>query len=217
MNTNQELAQDIKLRLSNHLQPASVGFRGSFARGDFDEFSDIDMFARVHCELTNKFYQSLEGFLVRLYGPALIRYDPDRKNDTMSQSVRVSFHRLSVFWRLDLDVSSDKATDTKCPCPFPQWSAGNSALMNVIWAVKSFRRRRQREADHYLACACGKLAIRRVCFTGENAATVLGNLATRDDTDKVIVTKAREVLVAANLCVPSKTEDPDKGEPNCSA
>ena len=216
MRTNQEFAQDIKLKLSDHLRPASVGFRGSFARGGFDEFSDIDMFARVHCGLTNEFYRSLEDFLVRSYGPALIRYDLDQREDTMSQSLRVSFHRLPVFWRLDLDVSSDTATDTKYPCPFPHWSVGNSALMNVIWAVKNFRRGRQGEADHYLTCACGKLAIPRWCFTRQNAATVLANLATRDDTDKVIVAKTGEVLVAPNLCSPSETEDPDKGEANCS-
>jgi predicted nucleotidyltransferase len=54
-----EFAQEICDKLEEYLRPAEVSFRGSFASGTFDEYSDIDLQADVRCELSGQFHAAL--------------------------------------------------------------------------------------------------------------------------------------------------------------
>ena len=195
MTSIRDLANDIREKLEHHLDPARVTFGGSFAAGSYDEYSDIDLQADVHCELNGEFYSSLEGFLKGLYGAALLRYDPEFRENASAQNLRASFYDLPIFWRIDLTITSDKDAGTKWPCPFPEWSVGDSALMNVIWALKHHKRGDAASANHYLACACDKLGEARLQYSGENAAKVLSCLRERSDTDKLLVSKTHEAIM----------------------
>lgn len=185
-------ARDVREELARHLAPAEVSFRGSFADGTHDEYSDVDVLAEVHAGLDGRFYSGLENLLTGLYGPALVRYDPGYQETTTAQGVRFSFYGLPVFWRVDLEVVSDRPLDEKWPNPFPEWRVGTSALMNVVWAVKYHRRGDERNADHYLASACDKVADERLRYSAENVLGVLERIRERGGADPLLLAKTRE-------------------------
>lgn len=191
-----DLARDIREQLARHLAPAEVCFRGSFETGSYDEYSDVDLRADVHRALDERFWSALEESLRGLYGPALVRYDPDFRASTRSQNVRFSFHGLPVFWRVDLTVVSDVDPGEKWPAPFPEWPVGTSALMNVVWAIKHRRRGNGESADYYLASACDKLGHRRLGYSTRNALTILERLRARGDADPLLLQKTREAALA---------------------
>jgi hypothetical protein len=190
--TIDEFANDVRLKLSDHLAPADVYFRGSFAAGRQDKYSDIDLQANVHCPLDGRFYASLEEYLTRIYGPALVRYDPDFKDNRKAQNVRFSFYHLPVFWRIDLTIESDKDAEIKHPSPFPEWATGTSTLMNVVWAVKYYRRGDPSAASRLMACACEKVGERPIAFSPHNALRFIDRICGRVDTDTVFAEKLAE-------------------------
>ncbi len=191
-----EFARDIQGELARHLTPAEVSFRGSLAEGTHDEYSDVDLLAEVHSPLDQRFWSALEHRLTELYGPALVRYDPDYEETTTSQNVRFSFYELPVFWRLDLTVVSDNPSSEKYPSPFPNWSVGTSALMNVVWAIKYHKRGDGPSADHYLASACDKLGEEaRLRYSAEDVLRILDRLRATGDADPALVARAREAAV----------------------
>jgi hypothetical protein len=187
-------AHDVRHALAECLA-AEVSFRGSFAHGGHDEYSDVDLDASVRVPLDGPFFTRLEAFLTGRYGPALVRYDPDFREVTTAQGVRFSFYRLPAFWRVDLTVRSDAAVGQKWPSPFPEWAAGTSALMNVLWAIKWDRRGNAAAADHYLGCACDKLGGPRLAYTALNALTLLGRLRGREDTDQLLAASVCQLVV----------------------
>jgi hypothetical protein len=190
-----EFARDIRGELAHHLAPAEVSFRGSLAEGTHDEYSAVDLLAKVHSPLDRRFWSTLERRLTeQLYGPALVRYDPDYEETTASQNVRFSFYELPVFWRLDLTVVSDDPSSEKYPSPFPDWSVGTSALMNVVWAIKYQARGDSPSADHYLASACDKLGETRLRYSTENVLRILDRLWAEGEADLALVAKAREAV-----------------------
>ena len=189
-----DFARDLRGQLARLLAPAEVSFRGSFANGSYDEYSDVDLLAAVHRELDERFFSDLEVFLTGLYGPALVRYDPAHEKTTASQHVRFSFYELPIFWRLDLDVVSDKEAAEKWPSPFPSWPVGTSALMNVVWAIKHHKRGDGPLADHYLASACDKLGEARLRYSVENAMRILDRLQAMHDADAALVMRTREAV-----------------------
>jgi hypothetical protein len=175
-------AYDLRAALAEHLAPAEVSFRGSFARGGFDEFSDVDLEAAVGVPLGGPFFARLEAFLTDRYGPALVRYDPEFRGDLAAQGVSFSFRELPVFWRLDLTVRSSAPAASKWPSPFPDWQVGTSALMNLLWAVKC-RQRGSAAAADYLWAACRKLGLGPVPASAAGVRAVLAQLWGRPDVD----------------------------------
>lgn len=185
--------------LREHFSPSgTVPFRGSFARGGFDDLSDVDLLASVRTPLTASFFEDLELYLVRQFGPALVRYDPDFREDLAAQGIRFSFYRLPVFWRVDLVVESVIAADEKWPSPFPQWPLGTSALMNLVWAIKCHCRGDAR-ASEYLNAACDKLNLPPVDDSASGVETILLALGSRNDVDRQllagVVNAARQLSI----------------------
>jgi hypothetical protein len=197
MMTVVEFGESVRAALSTYLDPGIVHFRGSLATDTFDEFSDIDLLAWVSVPLDDAFFIGLETLLKRAYGPALVRYDPDYQNITTAQDVRFSFYDLSIFWRVDLLVNSDRDSGQKYPAPFPDWAVGTSALMNVIWALKYSQRGRSDRANHYIGMACEKLKMDRLSYTSANAVIVVRELAPRADVDGVLLARADEMIGSA--------------------
>ena len=109
--TLENFAHGLRASLARHLSPAMVSFRGSLAGDTHDEYNDVGLRADVHQTSDERFFSGLGRFLIGLYGPALVRYDPDFRHPNMAQDVRFSFYRLPVFWRVDLQILSDEATD----------------------------------------------------------------------------------------------------------
>jgi len=191
-----DFAHDVREELARYLAPAEVCFRGSFERGSHDEYSDVDLRAEVRRALDGRFWSTLEDRLMGLYGPALVRYDPDFRGLTTSQNVRFSFFGLPVFWRVDLTVISGVDPGEKWPSPFPEWSSGTSALMNVIWAIKHHGRGDDESANHYLASACGKLDHEKLVYSTRNVLAILDHLGAGGDTDELLLAKTREAVSA---------------------
>ena len=191
--------------LQKHLHPGKVCFRGSFASGDVDEYSDVDLQADVRVELTETFFKNIVKCLQDRFGTLSMRYDPDYKHDRMSQGLRINFHGLPVFWRIDLNITSDRDCSQKWPSPFPEWSVATSAFWNVAWAVKRSRRGKT-DADHYMFCACNKLERETVNYSDANAIMLLSELSRRDDVDKVLLSKMEEEI----LCQQSRPAAADK-------
>lgn len=186
-----EFGEGVRVEIGEHLSPAVVEFRGSFASRTFDELSDIDLHTRVDVPLDADFFTGLECRLQRRYGPALIRYDPDYRETTKAQDVRFSFYELPVFWRVDLRVQSSRPTAQKYPHPFPDWSIGTSALMNTIWALKLLRRGSADDANLYLSVACRKIGLQHSNYTLQE---FLDQLSQRSDVDMRLLPKVREAV-----------------------
>lgn len=192
-----DFSEGVRTALSGYVAPGPVEFRGSIAGGTFDQWSDVDIEASVERPLDAGLFCGLERLLQDAHGPALVRYDPDYRNTTTEQGIRFSFYELPVFWRVDLIVRSRLDTERKYPHPFPEWSIGTSALMNVIWAVKYHRRERGDDADRYVTAACQKIGLRPVRFTTGSAVSILSELARREDVDSVLLSKTRQAITSA--------------------
>ena len=182
-------ASDVLATLREHLAPAEVTFRGSHLSGDADEYSDVDLHARVRRRLDEEFFDSLTACLAERFGRLSVRYDPDHRNDTRAQYLTVTLHEYPVFWRLDLLVTSDMECPRKYPDPFPEWSVATSAFWNLVWAVKYGRRGKPEVADDYVAAACGKLRTGRMRFSDDALRTLLARLAATSDVDDDLIAK----------------------------
>ncbi len=179
--------------LRGHFEPGKVNYLGSFASGKVDEYSDVDLEVNVQVELTQGFFDSLAACLRGHFGPLSMRYDPQQENDRMAQNVRINFHDYPVFWRIELDIRSDRDTLQKWPSPFPEWSVTTSAYWNVVWAVKRARRG-ESDAGHYMNSACEKLGRQRLAYSDENVETLLRELREFPDVDDALVSRLREEI-----------------------
>ena len=191
MMTINQFGNEVLTVLQEHLKPGKVSFRGSFPTGTVDDYSDVDLQADVHQQLTQSFFEGITECLQNRFGPLSLRYDPDYKDDRMAQGLRINFHEFPVFWRIDLNVTSDLDSLQKWPTPFPDWSVATSAFWNVAWAVKRAKRGKT-DADHYMTCACDKLDRTGLDYSDENALTLLAELSESSEVDEVLISKLRE-------------------------
>ena len=193
---HQRFAKEVLRTLQDHLAPAEVTFRGSHLAGDADEYSDVDLHARVSRRLDDEFFDSLAARLEERFGRLSVRYDPEYKDDTRVQYLTITLHEFPIFWRLDLIVTSDCESPRKYPDPFPDWSATTSAFWNLVWAVKYCKRGNPEAADHYAASACDKLRIGRVGYSDDAVKALLVRLANAGDVDGELIARLRDELLA---------------------
>ena len=193
MMTIEEYGSEVLALLKTHLGLGKVTFRGSFASGEVDECSDVDLMAEVHQELDQSFFDSLVKCLEDRFGPLSLRYDPDYRDNRMAQGLRINFHDLPVFWRIDLNITSDRDCPQKWPAPFPEWSVATSAFWNVAWAVKRSKRGGT-DADHYMVCACEKVKRPKLDYSEENALALLSELSQFPDVDRVLISKLKNSI-----------------------
>ena len=179
--------------LRRHFASGRVNFRGSFESGKVDDYNDVDLEVNVNVELTQGFFDSLDACLERQFGAFTMRFDPEQKDDRIAQNIMVNFHDLPVFWRVELDIRSDRDTPHKWPSPFPDWSVAASAFWNVVWAVKRARRG-EGEASHFMISACEKLGRPRLNYSVENVETLLSELCKFPDVDTVLLSRLRNEI-----------------------
>ncbi len=196
MRTHRRFADDVLETLRGHLAPAEVTFRGSHLTGDADEYSDVDLHARVARQLDQEFFDSLTERLENRFGRLTARYDPDFRHDTRAQYVSINLHEYPIFWRLDLLVTSDRESPRKHPDPFPEWSVPTSAFWNLVWAVKYERRGRPEVAGDYVAAACDKLRTARLEFSDGAVRTLLAMLSDTGDVERELIAKLRAEMPA---------------------
>ena len=195
--TIRRFANDVLTTLRRHLAPGEVTFRGSHLSGDADEYSDIDLHARVRRRLDQQFFDSLTACLTERFGRLTVRYDPDYRNDTRAQYLTVTLHEFPIFWRLDLIVTSERESPHKYPDPFPEWSVATSAFWNLVWAVKYGKRGRPEVADDYMAAACNKLRIDMEGYSNAAVHALLARLADTAEVDGELLAKLRDEVPAA--------------------
>ncbi len=188
--TIHQFGNEVRDVLRRHFAPGSVTFLGSFVSGKVDEYSDVDLEVNVQVELTEGFFDSLVECLRGHFGPLSVRYDPQQKDDRMAQNIRINLHDYPVFWRIELDIRSNRDTLQKWPSPFPDWSIATSAFWNVVWAVKRARRG-ESDADHYMNSACEKLGRPGLAYSDENVETLLAEMCQLPDVDSVLLSKLR--------------------------
>ncbi len=179
--------------LRRHFAPGEVSFFGSFALAKVDEYSDVDLEVSVQVELTQGFFDSLEACLERQFGSFSIRFDPQQKLDRLAQNLIVNLHEYPLFWRIELNIKSDREASQKCPSPFPDWSVATSAFWNVVWAVKRARRGED-NAGNYMISACEKLGRPGLDYSVENVETLLSDLCEFPDVDRVLLSKLRNEI-----------------------
>ena len=194
MISNQEFAESVIDTLREYLATDDVAFFGSHRTGQADEYSDVDIRARIDRPLDDEFFASLTACIEERFGRTTVRYDPDYRNDLYTQDLRFTLYDFPIFWRIDLVVTSDCLTARKFPDPFPEWSVATSAFWNLVWAVKYDRRNRPDVADEYMEAACGKLCIDTVAYSVRGVKQMLDRFAERDDVDGELIDKFRGVL-----------------------
>jgi hypothetical protein len=127
---------------------------GSLGSGSFDEFSDIDLRWRVG-DVAAKVMSQIGEILHRVDPVALLRFDPSSDRSSDRRILFVRFAGWPLFWRVDLEIFGDfSAVD-----PVAAWSAQESALMNVIGALKAHRRGQPERADGLLRRGFDRLAV----------------------------------------------------------
>ncbi len=188
--TIHQFGNEVRDVLRGHFSPGNVNYLGSFASGKVDEYSDVDLEVNVAVELTQGFFDSLLECLKRQFGALSVRYDPQQKNDRMAQNIRINFHDYPVFWRIELDIRSDRDARQKWPSPFPDWSVATSAFWNIVWAVKRAKWG-ERDAHHYTTSACQKLGRPGLAYSDENVETLLAEMCHLPDVDRALVSKLR--------------------------
>ncbi len=169
-----------------------VRFRGSFANGSFDQHSDIDLIGQVNRPLDGRLYNDLFDFLRTRFGPFSVRYDPDDKDDTRRQDVRISFENYSIFQRVDLVLWSPVSASAKWPAPFPEWSLVHSAFWNVVWAAKYQKRGMKDTESVCISAACVKLGL----DTRPDISGLLDHLDGLKESDKGQIRRLREELTS---------------------
>lgn len=196
MISNQEFADSVIDTLREYLATGDVAFFGSHRTGQADEYSDVDICARIDRPLDDEFFASLMACIEEQFGRTTVRYDPDYRDDPQTQDLRFTLYDFPIFWKIDLVVTSDHVTSRKFPDPFPDWSVATSALWNLVWSVKYDRRNRLDALDEYIAAACEKLCIDTVPYSVRGVKRMLDGLAERDDVDGELIDKLRGVLTA---------------------
>ncbi len=184
----------LRATLRDQLAPAEVAFRGSFAQGLIDRYSDVDLLAHVHRPLDRTLFETLLEGLRERFGPCSVRYDPEHRANRMAQGLRISFERFPIFWRLDLELSSDHDAAAKWPDPFPEWSVPASAFWNLVWAVKYAKRGKPQMADRYLLAACEKLERRPLRYCETSVQALLAALEEIGELEPALLGKLRAEL-----------------------
>lgn len=191
--TIHQFGNEVLAVLRRHFAPGEVSFFGSFASGKVDEHSDVDLEVNVGVELTQGFFDSVSACLKNHFGELSMRFDPQQRDDRLAQNLMVNLHEYPLFWRIDLDIKSDREASRKWPSPFPDWSVATSAFWNVVWAVKRARRGED-DAGHYMVSACEKPGRSGLAYSNENVEILLSELCDCQDVDRVLLSKLRNEI-----------------------
>lgn len=148
------LAHQIKAAISAACPGSHAAVRGSLARQDADEFSDLDLLWTVPRSQFGTALGAAPAAIASVRPLLALRSDPDFQAST---SRRLLFARLTgvpVWWRLDLEIVTDdpRPSDGAPPVAAPviPWDPVESALENALAAIKALGRGQVDHADGLL-------------------------------------------------------------------
>lgn len=92
MITNQDFAEIVIRTLRENLATDDVEFFGSHRTGETDNYSDVDVRARINRPLDAEFFHSLTACIEARFGKTMVRYDPDYRSDFNAQDLRFTLY-----------------------------------------------------------------------------------------------------------------------------
>jgi predicted nucleotidyltransferase len=157
------LAESVMRALEASDPDASVGLRGSLARGTSDAYSDIDLFWEMPDACFHDAIDDLEEILAPVGSIESIRSDPLLQNSDKRRLVFVQFADVPLYWRVDIEVfaaSIDRDEDydlDNFDARGDHWSLSHSALANGVAALKSHMRGDAERAGESLCNAYARI------------------------------------------------------------
>jgi len=146
----ENLASKILGVLAQRVPNSIAVLRGSAARGETDRYSDIDVLWKVPDDHFADAVSQVGDTLSAVAPIESLRSDPGFQRSEKRRLFYIRFRNVPLFWRLDLDVFAqsverDDAYDrTNLRARGSDWSPTESALMNVVAAIKAH----YRDDDH---------------------------------------------------------------------
>jgi hypothetical protein len=146
--------------LLHYLPQAALGsssrLRGSLAEHRADAYSDIDMLWKIPDQQFTTTLSRLPAILSAIHPLDSLRFDPDFQQSDKRRLVFVRFQDVPLFWRLDLDILATSLQgnlnyDVNNPAARgTAWSLTESALANVVAAIKAHLRHQEEIAQQLL-------------------------------------------------------------------
>lgn len=136
-----------------------VELRGSLARGEADQYSDIDLTWHVVAARFGVACNDLVRTLTSIAPVDSLRWDPEIDEARR----RLAFARFvgdSLFWRIDLEIVATGDSMLRVPTPVDvPWSQTHSALMGAVAAIKALLRGDAAMAAHDVSRGFEKIHI----------------------------------------------------------
>lgn len=165
--SRETLAKMILGALERGVPGSAALLRGSSAQGHADRYSDIDALWEVPDDRFHDAIAAVAGILSAVASVESLRSDPAFQRSDKRRLFYLRFEGVPLFWRLDLDVLArsvgrDDAYDRTNPeARGPVWSRTESALMNVVAAIKAHHRRDDRKAAELLRRGYERVGLER--------------------------------------------------------
>lgn len=207
------LLHDLPVAISG----SSAQLRGSLAEHRADVYSDIDLLWQVPDHQFTATLNRVPAILAVIQPIESLRYDPDFQQSQKRRLIFVRFRDLPLFWRLDLDilalsVQGNLNFDTDNPhARGTTWSLTESALANVVAAMKAHLRQQDELARQLLGRAYQRVGVSQV---SDQVATMVFHLtATIATLDPTTTAFANQIAELARQIWPlaSATPPPNKG------
>lgn len=171
--TRSILVSKLLVHLEHAVSGSRASLRGSLAENRADIYSDIDILWEVPDDEFSACLIMLEKILDEVEAVESMRSDPDYYYSTKRRLIFVRFTNMPVFWRLDLAIfavslKGDQSFDENNPSVrggWENWSLPESALMNVIAAIKAIKRGQPSMGQELLNRAYSRLSL-KICQTG---------------------------------------------------
>lgn len=206
--TRTELVAVMRSRLEAALPGSEVTLRGSLAENRADVYSDIDLLWEMPDDAFASAVAGLPATLERVRSVASLRFDPDFQHSTRRRLAFVRFAGVPLFWRVDLDIFAaslgrDPDHDRDNPAARGNdWSLTESALMNVVAAMKAQRRGNLHLAADLLARAEQRVGIRPAGRdTDARLINLVATIARRDPETRPLAAEIRNLLEEGR-CLP---------------
>lgn len=150
--SREELAKTILGALELGVPASAALLRGSLAQGNADQYSDIDVLWEVPDDRFLGAVARVGDILSAVAAIESLRSDPAFQQSEKRRLFYLRFAEVPLFWRLGLDVLArsvgrDDAYDrTNVGARGSVWSPAESALMNVVAAMRAHHRGDDRAA-----------------------------------------------------------------------
>jgi hypothetical protein len=159
-----QLDTTIRSRLVEHLlhdlpqavPGSSTRLRGSLAKHRADAYSDIDLLWEIPDQQFSAILSRLPAILSAIHPLDSLRFDPDFQLSDKRRLIFARFRDVPLFWRLDLDILASSLQGnlnydfTNPAARGSAWSLTESALANVVAAIKAHLRHQDEGARQLL-------------------------------------------------------------------